>query len=745
MFKYFFQIFIVLFLFTSSLKSEEFNNILINGNERISDETILIFSNLSNEQFLNENSINDVLKKLYESGFFKDVVVKIENKNLIIDVVENPIIETVFIEGINRKTMEESLYGILSLKNRSSFNRNSSKEDVEVILSFLKNEGFYFSEVTSSYEDLGNNKINLFYNINLGEKAKISKISFIGDKKFKDRLLRDIIVTEEYKFWKFISGKKFLNENLIKLDENLLKNFYKNKGFYDVKVISAVANYIGDSEFELIYNINAGKKYYFNELKLALPIDYDVNDFTKLNSLLIDLKGKNYSLNTISKILNEIDKIVTNKRYEFLTSSVQEYFVDDLINLTFNIKESDKFYIEKINIYGNNITEERVLREIFLIDEGDALNELLFAKSINNLKALNFFKNVKSKVTEGTDQGKKILNITVEEKPTGEISAGAGVGTSGSKVSFGIKENNFLGRGIRFGSDIIMGTESVKGIISLNNPNYKGTDRSLNFSAESIVVDRKKNYGYESSRTGFLIGTGYEMYEDTIFNMGVSSYVESLDTDSTASASLKKQKGSYFDTFFNYSFNYDKRDQKFKPTEGFISKFTQNVPLISESYSLTNTYDLKFYNQWLNENIVSYGIFASATNSLTGKDVKLSERLYLPENKLRGFESGKIGPKDGTDFVGGNYALSFNAATTLPQILPSLENADFSLFFDAANIWGLDYSSSIDDSNKIRSSVGLAIDFFTPIGPVNFSFSQPITKNKNDITESFRFNLGTTF
>ena len=745
MFKYFFQIFIVLFLFTSSLKSEEFNNILINGNERISDETILVFSNLPNEQFLNENSINDVLKKLYESGFFKDVVVKIENKNLIIDVVENPIIETVFIEGINRKTTEESLYGILSLKNRSSFNRNSSKEDVEAILSFLKNDGFYFSEVTSSYEDLGNNKINLFYKINLGEKAKISKISFIGDKKFKDRLLRNIIVTEEYKFWKFISGKKFLSDNLIKFDENLLKNFYKNKGFYDVKVISTVANYIGDSEFELIYNINAGKKYYFNELKLALPIDYDVNDFTKLNSLLIDLKGKNYSLNTISKILNQIDKIVTNKRYEFLTSSVQEDFVDDLINLTFNIKESDKFYIEKINIYGNNITEERVLRETFLIDEGDALNELLFAKSINNLKALNFFKNVESKVIEGADQGKKILNITVEEKPTGEISAGAGVGTSGSKVSFGVRENNFLGRGVEFGSDITVGTESVKGIISLNNPNYKGTERSLNFSAESIVVDRKKNYGYESNKTGFSIGTGYEMYEDTTFNMGVSSYVESLDTDSTASASLKKQEGSYFDTFFNYSFNHDKRDQKFKPTEGFRSKFTQNVPLISESYTLTNTYDLRFYNQWLNDNIVSYGIFASATNSLTGKDIKLSERLYLPANKLRGFESGKIGPKDGTDFVGGNYALSFNAATTLPQILPSLENTDFSLFFDAANIWGLDYSSSIDDSSKIRSAVGLAIDFFTPIGPINFSFSQPITKNKNDITESFRFNLGTTF
>ena len=186
MFKFFIHLIVLSFFLIFSSYAKNYERIIINGNERISSETILVFSEISEDQSLNENSINDILKKLYESGFFKDVVVKIENKNLIIDVVENPIIETVFIEGINRKTMEESLYGILSLKNRSSFNRNSSKEDVEVILSFLKNEGFYFSEVTSSYEDLGNNKINLFYNINLGEKAKISKISFIGDKKFKD-------------------------------------------------------------------------------------------------------------------------------------------------------------------------------------------------------------------------------------------------------------------------------------------------------------------------------------------------------------------------------------------------------------------------------------------------------------------------------------------------------------------------------------------------------------------------------
>jgi len=182
-----------------------------------------------------------------------------------------------------------------------------------------------------------------------------------------------------------------------------------------------------------------------------------------------------------------------------------------------------------------------------------------------------------------------------------------------------------------------------------------------------------------------------------------------------------------------------------KPLIGYISRLSQNIPLISESYTLTNTYDYKIYNEWLDENVFSIGFFGKTANSLAGKDIKLSDRLYLPASKLRGFESGKVGPKDGADFIGGNYATSINIATSLSQILPNSQNTNFSVFFDAANVWGIDYSSSLSDESKIRSSVGIAVDFFTPVGPLSFSLSEPITKGKNDITESFRFNLGTTF
>ena len=745
MFKFFFQFCLFFIFFTFSAYSKNFDKIIINGNERISNETILVFSEIPDNKSLDENSLNEILKKLYKSSFFKDVTVKIENNNLIIDVLENPIIQTVFIEGIKRKKTEESLYEVLSLKNRSSYNSALIKKDEAAILKFLKDDGYYFSSITSSYQDLGNNKIDLLYQIDLGEKSKISKISFIGDKKFKDSTLKSTILSEEYKFWKFLSGKKYLNENLINYDKRLLNNFYKNKGFFNIVIESSFANYLGNDEFEIIYNISSGKKFYFNEFDLNLPIDYERANFQQLDKIFKELKGENYSLNSIDKILKEIDKIVLNEQFEFLKSTVSENIQDNLINLVFDMGESEKFYVEKINILGNNITRENVIRNNLFVDEGDAFNELLHNKTLNSLKSLNFFSNISSEILDSKSENKKVINITVEEKSTGEIMAGAGFGTNGGTVAFGITENNFLGRGIEFSTDITASAESLKGIISLNNPNYKGSNRSLNATLESSITDRLKNFGYKSNKTGFSVGSTFEFYDDLYWNTGVSSYIEKLDTDSTASASMKKQDGSYFDTFYNQTFSYDKRNQKYKTSDGYISRFSQNVPLISESYTLTNAYDYKIYNEWLDENIFSIGFFAKNANSLSGKDIKLSDRLFLPSSKLRGFESGRVGPKDGADFIGGNYVASINLATSLSQVLPNSQNINFSIFFDAANIWGIDYSSELNDGSKIRSSAGIALDLFTPIGPLNFSLSQPITKAKNDITESFRFNLGTTF
>ena len=745
MIKFFFKISTLWILLIIPSISENFNQIIVDGNKRVSEKSIILFSEIPNDNQLNESDLNSILKNLFNTGFFKDVNVKISDKKLTIQVVENPIIQSLFIEGIKTNKLKDAIKEALILKDRSSFNIENAKTDKISVINILKDAGYYLPEVKDYLEEISDNKINLTYLIDTGKKARISKISFIGNKQFKDGKLKSIILSEEYGFWKIISGKKFLNESLIDFDKRLLSNFYKNKGYYNVDIESSFANYLGDNKFELIFNIDAGKRYYFNEFELGLPDDYNIDNFEDLLITFRDSKGKYYSLNRIDKILKEIDQIVLTKEYEFLSSTVSEQINDDLINFKFNIVELEKLYVEKINIFGNNVTREEVIRNNLVVDEGDAFNSLLHNKSINNLKSLNYFKNVNSKITKGTTDMQKIINISVEEKPTGQISAGAGVGTNGGTVGFGIKENNFMGRGVELTTDLTVSEETVKGLFSFNDPNYNGTNRSLSFSAESSVTDKLTNYGYKSSKTGLSVGTGFEYYDDLFLRTSLSSYVESIETDSTASASITKQKGSFFDTYFNYTLDFDKRNQKFQPTDGYRSKFTQKIPLISDNYSLKNIYDYKFYNEWSEKNISSLAFYASTVNSITGKDVKLSDRVFVPSSRLRGFESGKVGPTDGTDYVGGNHSVAFNASTTIPQILPNSQNTNFSLFFDAANIWGVDYNSTLGNSSKIRSSFGLNVDFYTPIGPLNFSLSETLTKDTHDKTESFRFNLGTTF
>ena len=745
MLKLILKVIIIILIYQKPTFSKDYNNVLINGNNRISNETILVFAKIPLTKNLDDSSLNIILKNIYKSNFFNDVSVKISNNDLIIEVAEYPLIQNLFIEGVKAKKIKKKIEDVLLLKSRSPFNNINLKKDLITIQNLLKDMGYYFSTISTLLDDLDDNKLDLSYNITLGNKAKISKISFLGDKVFKDRVLRNIIISEEYKFWKVVTGKKFLNENLINYDQRLLKNYYKNNGYYNVIVESSFAKYLGDDEFEVVYNISAGKKFFFNDLKVILPIDYNPSNFKKLNSIFDDLKGEKYALNSIEKILNEIDKIVLIEEFEFLNASVSEQINDNLIDLIFNIEESEKFYIEKINIYGNNITRENVIRNNLYADEGDGFNDLLNKRSINNIKSLNIFSKVDSEILTGSSDNNKIINISVEEKATGEISAGAGVGSSGASVGFGVKENNFLGRGIEFGSDLRLSKESIKGILSLNNPNYNGTNKSLNLSLESSVADRLENFGYKSNKTGFSIGSGFEYYEDLFLKVGVSSYAERIKADSNASDAIKKQKGSFFDTFMNYTLDYDKRNQRFQTTDGYRSIFTQNIPLISNTFSLTNTFDYKIYNEWLNENIASFGFFAKATNSLSNKNVKLSERLFAPSSKLRGFEPGKVGPIDGKDYIGGNYLMILNASTTLPQILPNLQNADFSIFLDAATMWGTDYNTSLGQDNRIRSSVGIAIDIFTPIGPLNFSLAEALSHDSKDITQTFRFNLGTTF
>ncbi len=743
--KIIFKSILIIFIITISANCEIIKEIKVNGNKRVSSETIKIFSEIEVNSDLSVNQLNDVVKKLYSTNFFNNVELIVEKNILYISVIENPLIQTLTFEGVKNKRIIKLLNEKIEMREKSSFIKNRVKNDEEKIINILRTNGYYFSKVTPKIKKNDNNTVDLIFEIDLGDKAYIRKITFIGNKKIKENKLKKVIISEEAKFWKFVSSRKFLDLNRIKLDEKLLYNFYKNKGYYNVSVESSSAKVIDESNFELIFNINAGKKYYFGQIDLIIPDEYSPESFKKIINVKDKLKGKTYSLNQIKKILNEIDEIALTKEFEFISAKYKENIIDNNINLLIKLEESKKFYVERINVFGNYITEENVIRNSLLVDEGDAYNEILVNKSINEIKSRRLFKTVNKIIDDGSSKDLKIININVEEQPTGEIFAGAGTGTSGSSLSFGIKENNYLGKGVKLDSQVSISDTALQGSLTMNNPNYKNSQKSLRTSLEAEKIDQMSRFGYESTKTGFSIGTVFEQYEDIYFSPSISNYLETLKTSSVASDAKKKQKGDYFDSSFNYGLSLNKLNQNFQPSSGFKSTFFQSLPIYSDDYSIENKYDfVKYYSP--NENaILSFRFLAQSINSLTGDDVRISKRIYIPSKRLKGFEFGKIGPKDGNDYIGGNYATAFNFATTLPGIFKDLETIDFSFFVDAGNVWGIDYSDTINDNSKIRTSSGLAVDWLTPIGPLSFSFAKPITKADTDRTETFRFDIGTTF
>jgi len=738
--------FFILFICTVSF-ADVFKEITIKGNQRLSKESIIMFGDIDLKIDYAPNDLNLIIKKLYKTNFFKDVKLDIDNNTLLITVLENPIIEDLEINGIKNKKLTEALRKSMQLKSRKSYVETFFLQDLNLIKNMIKASGYYFAEINNSIiKNDDQNSIRLIYDINLGEKAKINEIVFLGDKKIKDRKLKSIITSEEAQFWKFISNKIYLDSERINLDKRLLKNYYKNNGYYNTKIENSFVEFKNDRSFKLIFNINAGKKFTFNKLNLIVPDDFDPKYFVPIQKLLSELPNEIYSLDRINKILNEIDKVALSKQYEFVDASLNEKIIDDnKINITITLSESEKFYVEKINILGNSFTLEEVIRNTFIVDEGDPFNKILFNKTINNIKAKNIFKTVNSKIIDGSNENLKIIDLMVEEKPTGEISLGAGVGTSGAKIGGGIKENNFLGKGIRLDTNLTFSENSVKGQFTYIKPNFNYTDNTLFTSVKSTSRNRLKDFGYKTSDLGFSLGTSFEQYENLFFKPEIATSFETLETTSTASNSLKKQTGDYLDVYFNYSLNYDLRNKRYQPSEGYNVTFIQELPLASDTYDFKNTIQTSKYKEFPADIIGKISFYGQTVHTLSDKDVRISKRLYIPEQKLRGFESGKVGPVDNSDFVGGNYVTTINMTATLPQLFPSLQNTDFSLFLDTANIWGVDYDSNVDQSNKIRSAVGISLDLMTPIGPLNFSLAQPITQAASDKTESFRFNLGTTF
>ncbi len=736
---------VTLLLSFSVSKAEIYNEIKVEGNERLSVETVIMFSGLNLSDDLTINDLNSSIKKLYKTNYFKDIKITQKKKILTIIIIENPIIQSIKINGIKNKNTLSKLEELTKKSEKYPFLKNKILNQNNLLLNIVRGTGYYFAELDTKVIDNKNNSVDIIYNFNLGERAIIKKINFQGKKVFSDSKLRNIIRSEEGRFWKFLTSNKYLDELKIKQDEKRLKQYYQRKGYYNVNVKSSYAKNINNKFFELNFNIDSGEKFFFNDISIEINDDFNKENFVKINNDIKKLKGKKYSSKIVNKTLDEIDQILLSREFLFLNTKYDLSIVDkNKINLKFKFEDLEKFYVERINIFGNFITEEKVIRNALIVDEGDAFNEVLLDKSINSIKSRGIFQKVESKIkTSKTDNQKKVIDILVEEMPTGEIYAGAGTGTSGATITAGIQEKNYLGKGIKLGTNILISEDEIKGKFSVTNPNFKNTDRSLKTTLESTSSDFLSTGGFKTSRTGFSLGTGFEQYSDLYVNLDISAYYEKLETASTASAHKKKQEGDYLENLFRYKLIMNKLDQNYQPTQGYMLSFDQELPIYSDDLSVGNTLNFSKYHSVSDNLILSGKLFLKSVNSIDD-DVRVSRRIYIPSKNLRGFEPGKIGPKDGVEYVGGNFGSALNLNSTIPNVINGFENIDLNLFFDAATLREVDYDSSLE-SSKIRSSTGIAVNWFTVIGPLSFSYAIPLTKETTDQTESFRFRIGTSF
>ena len=741
------KIILLVFFLINYANAEILKKIQINGNKRISDETIKIFSNLEINQELSKSSLDKAIKNLYKTNFFSNISLTFENQILVLNIEENPIIDNFEITGIKKQSLVEFIKDKIQLAEMKSFDKELLAADLRLIQNILKTSGYYFSNITSSKNvNKELNSVDLKINIDLGEKAKIKKIIFLGDKVFKDKRLKEVITSEEHKFWKFISSNVYINQELIKLDKRLLTNYFKNNGYYNVNVENSFVEFDKNSNFNLIFKITPGKKYFFNDFNINIPSNYDPETFKSINKKFSKLRGEKYSLLKINNLLKEVDKIALTKQYEFINASLVEKIDQDKINFEINILESEKVYVERINITGNYSTLEEVIRNNLIVDEGDPLNKILFNKSINNLKALGIFKKVDTDIKNGSNKSLKIIDINIEERPSGEISLAAGFGTTGGIIGGGIKEKNFLGKGINLDANLELTPETVKGRFIYARPNFRNSENTLFTSIKSSTTDVLTDSGYKTSELGFSLGTKFEQFQNIYLSPEIDLLLEDLETSSKATNTLKKQEGSYTDLYFNYSINQDLRDKKFRTESGYQTFFIQEVPIISDNSEFSNAFEISKFKK-LSTRSDTVGKISFYAKTITGlsDDVRISKRLNIPSSKLRGFEKGRVGPVDNNDFVGGNHVTALNLSATLPNIVEGLDNLDVGVFIDAANVWGVDYNSSLDDKNTIRTSTGVAFNLLTPIGPLSFSFANALTKASTDKTETFRFRLGTQF
>ncbi|AYG96443.1 outer membrane protein assembly factor BamA [Brevundimonas naejangsanensis] len=745
------------------------NRIVVRGNQRIDQTTVLSYLPIQPGDTIDAVTIDVAVRTLSRTGLFADVQIGLQaNGDLIVEIAENPIINQVTFEG-NKALAEKKLRDEVTIKPRGIYTRARVQEDVGKIVELYRLSGRISATVTPKLVQLDQNRVDVVFEIDEGPETGIAAITFLGNKAFSDSDLRQVMVTKQSSWWRLFSTNDNYDPNRLDYDREQLRKFYTNRGYYDFRILSSVSELKPDNgAFGVTVTVDEGDRYNFGEIKVVTENDRLNADFLQL--LLPIRKGDLYESDRIQAAVDTLTFAAGSAGYAFVEIN-PTYRADpetDTVNVTFNVREGQRVYIDRINVVGNTRTLDSVIRRELMVGEGDAFNRSLVERSRNNLRALGFFKDVKIEETRGSAPDRSVVNVTVEEQPTGELSVGAGFSSVDSFVlNLGITERNFRGRGQNVVARAEWGSLRQQIDFRFTEPKFMGRDVRAGFDLFHIRYDLSKysSYDYRSTGGGVRVTyplNGYANFSTRYFlkdDEVVIPFGYCGSGVGGGSSALCDQAGSFINSSAGYTLLVSRLNDPVRPTRGWSASLRQDFAGIGGDVNYIKTEaDASWYYGIRPNWVVSVQGQAGYVSGWNGDPIRINDRFFKGGNTFRGFETAGMGARDltTTDALGGNFYAIGTVELTLPNMLPEEYGIKTSLFADVGTIGKLDDRYLVDsatglrnpnivDDLALRAAAGISIHWRSPMGPIRFDLSKVMAKEDYDKTETFRFSTSTQF
>ena len=727
--------------------NDEITKILVEGNQRIDIETVESYSGIELGDVYTEEYGNLVLRKLFDTNLFANIEVSFQENVLKINVQENPTINLVKFQG-NRKIKDEDLLIEVSLKERSVYSRNKVKKDIERMLTLYQRAGRLSTEIIPKVEILDNNRVNLTYQVEESDITRVSKIIIIGNEIYSSSKIKSLMKTKEKTFLRILSSSDKYDPDKLEYDKQLVTQYYNNNGYPDFKFTSSIAQLTPNSNnFEIILTIDEGEKYTFGDIGVESKLEKLNSDFIK-NSINIGT-GEVFDQSRIKKAIDGIKEIAEFEGYSFIEiePEIKRKKSDLKIDLDLIINEGPRVYVNSINIEGNTRTLDRVIRREVALSEGDAFNKYSVNVSKDSIRALNFFSKVEIDENRTEYPDKLDIVVSVEEKNTGEASIGAGYSSANAaSLNFGLKETNFLGKGQKLNLTTSFSNTRTTYDLSFTEPYLNNKPLSFTSSLYSSFSDPSST-NYETEDLGFGVSTMFPLASDRSLELRYSLFTAKVKADSNATSYERLLAGTDTVSIVGYSFGFDRRNSRFKPSRGFNILLKQDLAgLGGTSYYFKNQVEFNSYKRLSDRFIGAFKAQAGNVNGYNDKYAPLSSNFKLGGNELRGFKSGKIGPRTGNSFTGGQYYYLTSLETNIDFNLDAFDITS-TLFLDVGSVWGLENPaySSITDDHKVRSSIGVNFNWDSAIGPINIVYANILESEATDTTDNIYFDIGYNF